>query len=111
MKKTYVNESDLSAAIVKKLNSYRHVKCQKIKASAYGHATLDIVGSKSGMFFWLEVKQPGAKPTARQNLTMRTWIERGAVASWTNSVNAAITFLLTDWSTLTEEKMLEGFRD
>ena len=66
----YNNESDLSTAIMRKFNAIKNVRCQKVKASVYGQTTLDIVGSKGGRFFWLEVKQPGRKPTMRQ-LTCR----------------------------------------
>lgn len=102
-------EADLSTAIIKKFNSLKNVRCQKVKGSAYGLPTLDIVGSRHGMFFWLEVKQPGGKPTTRQKYTMKRWIEDGAIASWTDSVEGAMKFLLSDWRQLTETKMMEGF--
>lgn len=107
--KRYNNESDLSSEITKKLNSITNVRCQKIKASVYGEPTLDIVGSKTGQFFWLEVKQPGKKPTKRQYSTMKDYIDNGAIATWTDSVKGAISFIKEDWSFLTKEKMLEGF--
>ena len=104
-------EADLSTAIIEKLNKQNGVKCQKIKGTAYGKPTLDILGSKSGRFFWLEVKQPGEKPTKRQYNTMKDWISVGAVASWTTSVEGAMKFFLADWSTLTEKQMMEGFHE
>lgn len=108
-KKTYSNESVLSAAIVKKLNKIPGVECQKLIASVFGGAVLDIVGSKDGRFFWLEVKQPGRKPTDRQFSTMKTWIDSGAIATWTDSVDGAIRFIASDFGALTKDKQLEGF--
>lgn len=105
----YNNEAGLSAAIVKALCMMDGIRCQKMKGTAFGKPTLDILGSKNGMFFWLEVKQPGGCPTDRQFLTMREWIKDGAVATWTTSVRGAIDFVSEDWSGLTKEKMLEGF--
>lgn len=108
-KKTYGNESDLSAAITKKLNKIPGVKCQKLIASVFGSAVLDIIGSKDGRFFWLEVKQPGRKPTDRQFLTMKSWIGSGAIATWTDSVDGAMRFIASDFESLTIDKQLEGF--
>lgn len=104
-------EADLSTAIIEKLNKQNGVRCQKIKGTAYGKPTLDILGSKSGRFFWLETKQPGEKPTKRQYNTMKDWISVGAIASWTDSVEGAMKFFLADWSALTEKQMMEGFHD
>lgn len=109
--KRYANESKLSDAIIKKFNTKDAVICQKIKGTVYGQPTLDILGSRAGKFFWLEVKQPGEKPTDRQYNTMKKWIKKGAVASWTDSVGGAMKFLLADWDKLTETSMLEGFHE
>ena len=103
------NEASLSRVIVTKLNELPRIKCQKCHGTAYGMPTLDIFGSKDGKFFWLEVKQPGEKPTKRQYNTMKDWIREGAVASWTDSVKGAMSFVEQDWSLLTVERMLEGF--
>ena len=102
-------EADLSTAIITKFNQLNNVKCQKIKGTAYGKPTLDILGSRHGRLFWLEVKQPGEKPTRRQYNTMQEWIDVGCIASWTTSVEGAMRFLLEDWRSLTNQKMLEGF--
>lgn len=102
-------EADLSTAIIEKLNRQNGVKCQKIKGTAFGKPTLDILGSRGGRFFWLEVKQPGEKPTKRQYNTMKDWISVWAIASWTDSVDGAMSFYLADWGTLTETQMLGGF--
>ena len=110
-KPRYNNESDLSAVIVEKFNQIHNVKCQKIHGTAYGKPTLDILGSRNGLLFWLEVKQAGKKPTKRQFKTMKDWIEEGAIATWTDSVEGAMKFLLADWRQLTETKMLEGFHE
>lgn len=109
--KKYNNESDLTEGIIERFNKIKRVRCQKIRGTAYGKPTLDILGSKMGMFFWLEVKQPGEKPTKRQYNTMKTWIKDDAIASWTDSLEGAMKFLLSDWSNLTETQMLEGFHD
>ena len=108
-KSMHGNEASLSRVIIEKLNEHPHVKCQKCHGSAYGMPTLDIFGSNLGRFFWLEVKQPGEKPTKRQCKTMKDWIKKGAIASWTDSVKGAMSFIEQDWSLLTEAKMLEGF--
>ena len=107
--KKYNNESGLSEAIVKAFNKIAGVKCQKVHGSAYGKPTLDILGSKNGHLFWLEVKQEGKKPTSRQFNTMKEWMDCGSIATWTTSVTGAMGFLLADWRQLTEKKMLEGF--
>jgi len=110
--KKFKYEADLSAAIVKKLNQSEFTQCQKIKGTGYGMRTLDILGARRGKFFWLEVKQPGEVPTANQYLTMRTWIDKGALASWTESVDGAILFMhRIDDGTLTKETMLEGIHN
>ena len=109
--RAFSTESALSTAIIEKYNRLQHVKCQKIKGTAYGKPTLDILGSKNGRFFWLETKQPGEKPTDRQYNTMKDWISVGAIASWTDSVEGAMKFFLADWSTLTEKQMMEGFHE
>ena len=103
------SEANLSRVIINKLNELPHIKCQKCHGTAYGMPTLDIFGSNDGKFFWLEVKQPGEKPTKRQYKTMRDWIKKRAIASWTDSVKGAMSFVEQDWSLLTEKKMLEGF--
>jgi hypothetical protein len=110
-KKAHGSEADLSTAIINKLNALEShsVICQKSHGTAYGKPTLDIFGSCNGKFFWLETKQPGEKPTPRQYNTMRTWIKKGAVASWTDSIQGAISFICRDWRELTEKEMLEGF--
>ena len=110
-KKAHNSEADLSTVIIKKLNgqSQRTVICQKCHGSAYGQPTLDIFGSCDGRFFWLEVKQPGQKPTSRQVNTMKKWIAKGAIASWTDSVEGAMVFIYSDWFKLTDKQMLEGF--
>lgn len=110
-KRAFNSEAALSTAIIDKLNKQNGVKCQKIKGTAYGKPTLDILGSKNGRFFWLETKQPGEKPTDRQYNTMKDWISVGAIASWTDSVEGAMKFFLADWSTLTEKQMMEGFHE
>jgi len=105
----FKSETDMTNVIIEKLNDIDSVICQKIHGTAYGKPTLDIFGSNHGRFFWLEIKQPGKKPTSRQNLTMKTWIKKGAVASWTDSVEGAMSFISADWTTLTAQKMMEGF--
>lgn len=107
--KAFSTESALSTAIIERYNRLQHVKCQKIKGTAFGKPTLDILGAKHGRLFWLEVKQPGKAPTKRQYNTMQEWIDQGCIATWTTSIEGAMKLLLTDWTTLTVTKMKEGF--
>jgi hypothetical protein len=109
IKRAYRNEAELSKAVIGHFNRIKNVKCQKIKGTAYGSPTLDILGSRNGKLFWLEMKQPGEVPTDRQYQTMKEWIGCGAIASWTDSVEGAMLFLFEDWTEITETKMLEGF--
>lgn len=44
--------------------------------SGFGESTLDYLGSNRGLFFAIETKAPGKKPTSRQMNTMAA-IERG----------------------------------
>ena len=108
-KRSHGLESDLSTAIISKFNSIKNVRCQKVKGTVFGQPTLDIVGSRSGRFFWLEVKQPGKKPTLRQYNTMKKWIDDGAIATWTTDLEGAMRFLLSDWTKLSQADMLGGF--
>jgi len=107
----FSSETDMTEAIVDKFNDldYPIVKCQKIRGTAFGKPTLDIFGVRNSRFFWLEVKQPGETPTKRQVSTMKAWIKKGAIASWTDHMEGAISFICIDWETLTEKEMLEGF--
>ena len=104
-------ESSMTRAIIQTFNAIDGVICQKIKGTAYGMPTLDIMGSKHGRFFWLEVKRPGRKPTLRQFSTINLWIENEAVAIWCTSLDAARRFITIDWNTLTPEQMIGGFHD
>jgi hypothetical protein len=111
IKTPYRLESDLSGALTSALNCLEGVKCQKIKGTAYGKPTLDILGSKNGRLFWLEVKQPGKKPTKRQFNTMNEWIKVGCIATWTTDLSATINMFALDWDKITNEQLIAGFHD
>jgi hypothetical protein len=58
-----------------------------------GIATLDILACVNGRFVGIEVKIPGKKPTARQNLTIEAILLSGGVAFWTDSLDYTKTML------------------
>lgn len=47
--------------------------------AGYGTPMLDYVGCHYGLFFAIEAKKPGGKPTPRQNLCIEQMREAGAV--------------------------------
>ena len=107
--RAYKSETKLQEKIVETLNALVGVRCQKIHGSVYGKPTLDILGSKYGRFFWLEIKQPGEKPTEKQYRTMKNWYENGAVATWTDTVTGALKFIESDFLKISHEEMVDGF--
>lgn len=54
----------------------------------------DIIGClKDGRFLAIEVKRPGAKPSADQNAFLEKVRDRNGVAFWTDSLEEAIGYL------------------
>jgi len=49
--------------------------------SGFGSPTLDYVGCYRGRFYAIEAKKPGAKPTPRQELTIKIMQAAGAKCS------------------------------
>lgn len=59
---------------LKGYGAYYHMPVQ----NGMGAPTLDFIGCYYGHFFAIEAKAPGKKPTARQELTIRTMTQAGA---------------------------------
>lgn len=89
-------ESVIVAAAIAQLNKIPGCVAQKIHGSAYGHPLLDVLACKDGRMFLLEGKQPGKKPTARQEATMRKWAAAGAVVGWFTSAEEAVDIVVGD---------------
>ena len=51
----------------------------------YGIPSLDIIGCYRGLFFSIETKAPGHRPTPRQEMCMREIHKAGGEAMWTDS--------------------------
>ena len=66
--RAFKNEAALSTAIIDKLNKQNGVKCQKIKGTAYGKPTLDILGSKR----WADSSGWKQSNRARSQLNVNT---------------------------------------
>ena len=83
-------ESAIQAGIVDALNRLPRCRAQKLYGSAWAKQTLDIMCCRDGRFYYLEAKQPGKGPTARQLKTMRDWRETGATVAVVTSVQEAL---------------------
>lgn len=66
---------DLVKATLKEFDCYQFWPVQ----SGYGSATVDCLGSAYGLFFAIETKAPGKKPTPRQELVLGQVHDTGAV--------------------------------
>lgn len=101
IKTVYANEAGLSSAIIKKLNGFERTKLRKVKADVCGSPVLDIEGAIRGFHVWIESKQPGKKPTDRQFMTMKSYIDEGSLATWTDHVAGAVAFYewICSWET------------
>jgi len=60
--------------VLKRHGAYYHKPVQ----SGFGSPTLDYVGCYKGKFYAIEAKKPGAKPTPRQELTIKIMQAAGA---------------------------------
>ena len=78
----------LVRARLKELGVYQFWPVQ----SAWGTTTLDILVCYQGRFVGIECKRPGAKPTARQLLTMQAIEAAGGQVYVIDSVEKAKTF-------------------
>jgi hypothetical protein len=56
----------------------------------YGESTLDYVGCHCGLFFSVETKEPGKKPTPRQDMIIRMMRRSGAKVFVIDSVNGQL---------------------
>jgi hypothetical protein len=82
-------EKNITAAILKRLNSMPGCRAKKHHGSMYGSSELDIYGCYLGHAFFLEVKRPGGKPTERQESDIRAWAAVGAIVGCVYSADAA----------------------
>lgn len=83
-------ETKIQQITVKALNQIEGCRAEKIHGSMYGFQKLDIFGAVDSMMFYLEAKQPGNKPTPRQNSTMKKWSETGILVTWFDDPNEAV---------------------
>lgn len=88
-KKLYANESALSSSIIKRINESGKARVRKVHGSVMGAPTLDIEGHFMGVHIMLEVKQPGKKPTDRQQNLIETQLASGGIATWTDYIGGA----------------------
>lgn len=86
-------ESSIVASILRKLNSLPGTRAKKHHGSQFGSIELDIYGVSNGVPFFIEAKQPGKKPTARQEREIAAWRAAGAKAGVATSVNEALEIL------------------
>lgn len=87
-------EAVLTKKIVTTLNSIPNCYAEKLHASQFGLPKLDVFGAFEGKMFYLEIKVPGKKPTARQEATMRKWkTKAGAHTGWCDCVEQAVAFV------------------
>ena len=79
---------------MKRLNSEPQTLCWKIHGSAFQAAGIpDVVGLQRGIFFGIEVKVPGKKPTPIQALTLTRIRAAGGNAGCATSVAEALAIL------------------
>lgn len=87
-------ETTITRRAIKEINKIPGCYCEKIHGSRFSNPTLDIIGAKEGVMFWIEMKQPGKEPSPRQWATMRKWKEKGgAKVAWADSWENALNFV------------------
>lgn len=83
-------ESSIVASILRALNELPNTRAKKHHGSQFGALELDIYGVSNGVPFFIEVKQPGKKPTSRQAVEIRNWKAVGAKSGCATSVDEAL---------------------
>lgn len=87
-------EANLVRRVLAELNSWPDTYAIKTHGSRFGRAgTPDILGSRYGQIFLLELKAPGRKPTVIQRKELARWRASGARADWFDSFDAAVDFV------------------
>lgn len=82
-------KTKIRSYLVEELKAYQFSPVQM----GMGASTLDILCCLKGKFCGIEVKVPGARPTARQNFCIRQINDAGGVAFWTDSLEHCKTML------------------
>lgn len=89
-------ESNIVAAILKRLNAEPHTYARKVHGSRYSSGWPDIIGATHGRMFAIEVKQPGKKATARQAHELAKWKLAGARCGVAHDVEDAVRIALPE---------------
>ena len=90
---------DKVKAFLKERGAYYHMPVP----SGYGMQTLDFVGCYRGMFFGVETKAPGKKPTPRQEYTMNEMRKAGAWVVWGDNAPNLTALLATQFDYWAED--------
>lgn len=84
------SEKSITNSIQKMLHGVPGVWCVKFHGGPYTQAGVpDILGAFYGRAFAIEVKRPGQKPTAIQDLTMARMRKAGIIVAVCHSVEEA----------------------
>ena len=79
-------EAAIVYRIMEKLRRLPQTKALKLHGSVFGErGTPDIHVTRQGRSYWLEVKQPGCKPTLLQVHRLKQWKDAGATAAVVHS--------------------------
>ena len=88
-------EKSITNSILKRLNEQNQCKAIKMHGSMYStRGTPDILCVKDGHAIFLEVKQPGKKPTVIQEQQIAAWRGAKATADVVTSVQEALALVL-----------------
>jgi len=95
--KQYSREAALVGDILRALKALPGVIVRKRHGSAWGVAgDPDLYGSVNGRHFEIEVKRPGARPTALQQARLKQWAATGARVGVAHSVEEALDIVGAD---------------
>ena len=82
-------EKNVTKGILRRLNAIPLCRAKKHHGGLYGAAEVDIYGCYDGRAFFVEVKRPGGKATARQQSDLRAWTAAGAITGCVSSADEA----------------------
>ena len=74
-----MNEAEVKKQVKKILKAHGGVYYHMPVLMGYGTPSLDFICCVNGLFFAIETKAPGKKPTARQNLTIKEIEDAGGI--------------------------------